>query len=142
MTMRAKGLLLMVVQVVLVLSIAAKYAWERHTSPMVWTRATQFDPVQPLRGRYLALTLHADACGQERKPFNFQDAASSELAARPQSWSWQVLPAVSNGHLVPRLAPAEKPGETERLFLGPDLPCEYAALSDQAEYFIPDNAGV
>ena len=63
--MRA-GLILALVQVVLVLSVAGKYLYERETRPRVWTRATQFDPSLPLRGRYVALQLMVDACGLPR----------------------------------------------------------------------------
>ena len=54
------GLILFFVQLVLVLSVAGKYLYERQTRPRVWTRATQFDPNLPLRGRYLALQLLLD----------------------------------------------------------------------------------
>ena len=60
------GLILLLVQLVLVLSVAGKYLYERQTRPRVWTRATQFDPALPLRGRYLALQLLVDACGLPR----------------------------------------------------------------------------
>ncbi len=63
MSARRNGLVVLAIQVALVLSIGVKYAWERHHCPMVWTRAKQYDPIQPLRGRYLAMSLHASACG-------------------------------------------------------------------------------
>ena len=52
-----RAILLLVVQAALVLSIAGKYLYERKTCPRVWVRAGQYDPNEPLRGRYLALQL-------------------------------------------------------------------------------------
>ena len=63
--MRA-GIILALVQLVLVLSVAGKYLYERKTRPRVWTRAAQYDPSLPLRGRYVALQLMVDACGLPR----------------------------------------------------------------------------
>jgi hypothetical protein len=131
MMLRNKGLLLMALQLALVLSIAAKYAWERHSSPMVWTRATQYDPQQPLRGRYLALTLHADACGLPKAHHEDRDDPSSQFPLRLNHyWSWEVRPAAKD----------ERPGETQTLTLYPNLPCEYASLSGGTEYFVPGHA--
>src|SRR5579863_10026160 len=61
-----RAVALLVVQAVLVLSIAGKYVYERKTCPRVWVRAAQYDPNMPLRGRYLALRLALDACGLPR----------------------------------------------------------------------------
>ena len=55
MSARKTGLVVLAIQLALVLSIGVKYAWERHHCPMVWARPVQYDPSQPLRGRYLAI---------------------------------------------------------------------------------------
>ena len=57
MTRRSRGVVVLVVQVVLVLSIAGKYVYERKVCPRVWVRTAQIDPNLPFRGRYLALRL-------------------------------------------------------------------------------------
>jgi hypothetical protein len=128
------GLLLFFVQLVLVLSVAGKYLYERQTRPRVWTKATQFDPNLPLRGRYLALQLLLDACSLP------QDA---EHVIRPYSgshsfWQWNVSLAAENGKIVPRVAPQGR----ETLTLFADRPCDRAALSNQELLFIPDRARV
>jgi hypothetical protein len=128
------GLILFLVQLVLVLSVAGKYFYERQTRPRVWTRATQFDPNLPLRGRYLALQLLLDACSLP------QDTVH---AIRPYSgghsfWQWNVSLAAENGKLVPSVAP--QGGETLRLFVG--KPCDRATLGNQELLFIPDRAQV
>ena len=62
MSSRNRAIALIVIQCVLVSSIAAKYLYERATCPRVWTRTVQYDPNLPMRGRYLALTPVVDAC--------------------------------------------------------------------------------
>jgi hypothetical protein len=141
MTMRGKGVVVLCVQMALVLSIAVKYAWERHHCPMVWTRTVQFDPEQPIRGRYLALTLRADACGLP--PGELTDDYGWNAA---HEWStikthrWDVVPAVRDGRLAPTLANQPRPGETQTLTLGRGMPCEYATLSGQTDFFIAEHA--
>jgi hypothetical protein len=53
---------LLVIQLVIVSSIAAKYLYQRWTCPRVWARTVAFDPQLPMRGRYLSLQLMVDGC--------------------------------------------------------------------------------
>jgi len=53
---------LLVVQLALVSSIAAKYLYQRWNCPRVWARAVAYDPELPMRGRYLSLQLVVDGC--------------------------------------------------------------------------------
>jgi hypothetical protein len=140
MTTRTKGLLVLAVQLALVLSIAAKYAWERHTCPRVWTRTMQFDPNQPIRGRYLALTLHADACSL---PFA---APTKTFGNTLHGWgpisaeTWNVLPVAKNGKLSAVLADPKDPASSSTLTLLAGQPCETATLSGYTEFFIAEHA--
>ena len=52
----------LVVQLALVCSIAAKYLYQRWTCPRVWTRTVAYDPELLMRGRYLSLQLTVDGC--------------------------------------------------------------------------------
>ncbi len=94
MTQRSRGTVLLLVQLVLVLSIAGKYVYERKMCPRVWVRTAQFDPSLALRGRYLALGLAVDACGLSHDPGNLLGPRSSGI------WKWRVKPAVKDGQLV------------------------------------------
>lgn len=141
MTMRAKGLAVLAVQLLLVLSIAGKYAWERQHCPRIWTRTMQFDPEQPIRGRYLALTLRASACGLSDADALQDYAYTSYTGARkPTEKSWKVVPAVRDGKLAPSLAGDAHPEETQQLVLRNGVPCEAATLSGNVEYFIGEHA--
>lgn len=75
---------LLVVQLALASSIAAKYLYERWRCPRVWTRAAAIDPESPMRGRYLSLQLTVDGC-QSTLP-------SAKLATFPRDFNGAVKP--------------------------------------------------
>jgi hypothetical protein len=56
------SIVLLVIQLTLVSSIAAKYLYQRAKCPRVWTRAAAYDPDLVMRGRYLSLQLTVDGC--------------------------------------------------------------------------------
>src|SRR6185437_15926048 len=140
MSARRGGLIVLAIQLALVLSVGAKYAWERHHCPMVWTRSQQWDPEQPLRGRYLALTLHANACGLPGGGRAYDFRRSGRLPQQAEMKIWRVVPAVNDGVLTARVVDETKPGPTETLELDHDLPCEYARFSETSDFFIPEHA--
>ena len=63
MTLSRSSIALLVIQLALVSSIAAKCLYQRHTCPKVWTRAVAYDPEMLMRGRYLSARLYVDTCG-------------------------------------------------------------------------------
>jgi hypothetical protein len=140
MTPRTKGIFLLALQTLLVLSIAAKYAWERHTCPRVWTRTLQFDPNQPLRGRYLALTLRADACGLPHVPSTQTVGNASNRYQLAKAQTWQVLTVAKHGKLTAIPSDPKDPAAASTLTLFADQPCAAATLSTQTEFFIPEHA--
>jgi hypothetical protein len=137
-----RGVILLVVQAALVLSIAGKYLYERKTCPRVWVRAAQYDPNMPLRGRYLALQLSVDACGLPQDvAHRLGGFAQPGVPGDATSWRWRVRPVVQNGKLL--VVPAgydETPELTEDVTLLANRPCDRAALSEAVEYFIADTA--
>jgi len=130
------GLILVFVQAVLVLSVAGKYLYERQTRPRVWTRATQFDPSLPLRGRYLSLQLIVNACGLPR---DAEHTIQVYSGGHP-FWQWHVSLTVANGKLVPRLEKPWSPRPGGILTLFADRACDRATLSNEEMLFIPDRA--
>ena len=72
------GRRLLLIQLAIVSSVAAKYLYQRWTCPRVWTRTVAFDPELPMRGRYLSLQLIVDGC-QSTLP-----SAKGRLSARHQ----------------------------------------------------------
>jgi len=71
------SLVLLLIQLAIVSSIAAKYLYQRWSCPRVWTRTVAFDPELVMRGRYLSLQLIVDGC-QSTLP-------SAEMAAMPRN---------------------------------------------------------
>lgn len=53
---------LLVIQLAIVSSIAAKYLYQRWSCPRVWTRTAAYDPELVMRGRYLSVQLIVDGC--------------------------------------------------------------------------------
>ena len=53
---------LLLIQLAIVSTVAAKYLYQRWTCPRVWARTVAFDPQLPMRGRYLSLQLVVDGC--------------------------------------------------------------------------------
>jgi hypothetical protein len=53
---------LLLIQLAIVSTIAAKYLYQRWTCPRVWARTVAIDPELPMRGRYLSLQLTVDGC--------------------------------------------------------------------------------
>jgi hypothetical protein len=132
------GLILVLIQLVLVLSVAGKYLHERETRPRVWTRAAQFDPSLPLRGRYLALQPMLDACGLPR---DAEHTIPGYSGGHP-FWRWDVSLTAASGKLVPRLEKSWSPRAGGTLTLFADKPCDQATLSNEVMFFIPDRARV
>jgi uncharacterized membrane-anchored protein len=56
------SIVLLVIQLALVSSIAAKYLYQRVRCPKVWVRAAAYDPNMVMRGRYLSLQVTVDGC--------------------------------------------------------------------------------
>ena len=61
-TLSGASIMLLVIQLTLVSSIAAKYLYQRWRCPRVWTRTVAYDPELPMRGRYLSVQLVVDGC--------------------------------------------------------------------------------
>lgn len=144
MTRIRAALLLMLVQLALVSSIAAKYLYERRTCPRVWSRATQYDPNLPLRGRYLALQLLVDACHLPRDAAHYQKYVPygvSQAGRTVGSWTWDASLSIANDHLVPVLQDHPKNrNDTVQLSLAEEHPCDRAPVSQLTEFFISDRA--
>jgi len=60
MTAGMKGAILGAVQVAMVLSLGGKLLIDRSTLPRVWVKAAPYDPILPIRGRYVSLRLIND----------------------------------------------------------------------------------
>ena len=86
MTTLTKGLILCGAQTAMVLSVGGKLLLDRATLPRVWVLALPYDPNLPVRGRYVSLTINAEARGFRQGTVYDQAKYSVEdgkLVARP-----------------------------------------------------------
>ena len=129
-----RAIALIVIQCMLVSSIAGKYLYERATLPRVWVPTAQYDPDLPMRGRYLALSPVVNVCGlgfmppSDNKSPHWFDGSEVRLVAR-------------DGTLVAEDAKGRLPrGDCQRVMLTDRTPCERASVSPAINYFVPENA--
>jgi hypothetical protein len=147
--MRA-GALLFTIQLLVVLSVAGKFYYERQTRPRVWVRATQYDPQLPMRGRYMELRLLVDSCGLPHDKTHFSEGFSvpKEAIARstrpgrsPGSYDWKVTVAARDGRLVMQDDEyVHLPSEVGDVHVKEDEPCDRATYTPGLNFFIPDTA--
>jgi hypothetical protein len=141
---------LLVIQLTLVSSIAAKYFYQRWRCPRVWTRAAAYDPEMVLRGRYLSLQLTVDGCqstlpsaSQAKFPRDINGAAIEGRYAIQGRGSVQ-FPAelkVEDGKLLAvRISDEDESAKGQTVSAQPGSPCEAMKLVDPVDFFIAEHA--
>ena len=99
-TLTKTSIALLLIQLAIVSTIAAKYFYERKTCPRVWVRTVAIDPELPMRGRYLSLRVTVDGC-QSTLP-------SAKAAKFPRGWNGAAVPGnYSVQYVAPVYFPAE-----------------------------------
>jgi hypothetical protein len=115
---------LLVIQCLLVSSIAAKYLYER---------AAQYDPELPLRGRYLALSPEVDVCG-------LQQSSAPGRPTPPEVRSYQVRLVARDGKLAAEDARDRWPrSDFQWIVLNQGTRCDRAP-TPAIDYFVPEHA--
>lgn len=136
MKLTKRAVLLIVIQVLLVSTIAAKFLYERKVCPRVWTRAAQVDPDSPLRGRYLILPLRVDACGLPKEHDNHKDTPYTAMGTEYRSSD--VVARDGKLLAVENRSPAG--GDRLTIWTPKNTPCDRAILSPGTELYIPESA--
>ena len=140
---------LLLIQLLLVSAIAAKYLYQRLTSPRVWTRAAAIDPELPMRGRYLWLQLTVDGCGStlpSAKLAQFPRDVNGAVmpgpyVLRPQPTMFRANLKVQNNKLLAvRLEGENDPDAGQQVSASPGSPCDQLRLVDNVNYYISDTA--
>jgi len=143
------SLTLLVIQLVLVSSIAAKYLYQRWTCPRVWTTVAAFDPEAPMRGRYIQTQLVVNGC-QSTLP-------SAKAAQFPRDFSGAVQPGpfslrnmpvvfqanlkVENNKLIAlRVEDDETGREGQEVSAVPGGPCDQMHLRVPTNFYIAEHA--
>lgn len=141
---------LLVIQLAIVSSVAAKYLYQRATCPRVWTRAAAYDPQLIMRGRYLSLQLRVDGC-QSTLP-------SAKMASFPRDINGSaiqgpyVIRAAGNVQfpaelkvvdaklLAIRIQDEDKSASGQLVTAWPGLPCDQMRLDNALNFYIPERA--
>lgn len=148
-SLSAVSVVLLVLQLALVSTVAAKYLYERWRCPRVWTRAQAIDPRLPMRGRYLALQLTVDGCGSTLPsaklatfPRDYSGAVKSgPYMLRPQATSFRANLRVVNGKLTAvRVEGQEDPSLGEQVSAPAGASCDLMHLDEGVDFFIPNAA--
>ncbi len=140
---------LLIIQLLVVSSIAGKYLWQRWRCPRVWTRAAAIDPDLPMRGRYLSLHLTVDGCQSTLPSAKFATFPRDVNGAikpgpyvlRPQPVLFRAnLKAENNQLLALRVEGQEDSNAGEEVSASPGAPCNQMQLSDPVDFYIADTA--
>lgn len=141
---------LLVIQLALVSSIAAKYLYQRLTCPRVWTRTVAYDPEAVMRGRYLSTQLIVDGCGSTLpsgrsalfpKDMNGVPGGSRYAVIAPQALHFQAKLAVKNNTLIAiRLPDSEDSSNGQSVGARPNSPCENLRLDEPVNFYLPEHA--
>ncbi len=148
-TISAASLALLIVQLALVSTIAAKYLYQRWTCPRVWTRAAAIDPQSPMRGRYLALQLTVDGCQStlpSAKDANFPRDVNGAVKPGPFVLRLQTIDFYANLKVVNNTLVAVRIEGTDDMSVGEEVvgtassPCNQMQLESSTDFFIYDKA--
>jgi hypothetical protein len=142
-----RGFLLLAIQATMVLSVAAKYEWERHTRPTVWVRAEPFgldtDHMRTIsgEGRYGRLQLHVDVCGLstanvETEP-DYGSVGSSHKVLKAN-----VRTIARGGTLVAVDAGTLRAADVQEVEWDLRQPCTEARLLEIVDVYLPQNVSV
>jgi uncharacterized membrane-anchored protein len=141
---------LLLIQVVIVSTVALKYFYQRATCPRVWTRAAAYDPNLIMRGRYLTLQLTVDGCGSTlpsaknaQFPRNVDGTPSSQAFTvnAPDTLWFQARLAVKQNKLIAiRIPESDSRASTQSVSAGPGAPCDRMRLTVPVDFYIPEHA--
>ncbi len=148
-TLSAASLVLLVFQLAIVSTIAAKYWYQRWRCPRVWTRAAAIDPSLPMRGRYLSLQLTVDGCQSTLPsamlatfPRDVNGAVKpGPYVLRPQNVDFRAnLKVIGNKLVAVRPEGQEDPEIGEEVSAAPGAPCDQMRLNSGVDFFVSDTA--
>jgi hypothetical protein len=144
------SIVLLLIQLALVSTIAAKYLYQRSTCPRVWTRATAYDPEMVLRGRYLRLQLTVNGCESTLPsalhavfPRNSDGTTKpSGFTITPESLvQFRAKLKVENNRLAAiRIPEADLTSKGVGVTAGPDSSCDAMRLDEPVDFYIAEHA--
>ena len=144
------SIVLLLIQLLLVSSIAAKYLYQRRNCPRVWTQAAAYDPEMPMRGRYLSLRLTVNGC-QSTLPSALHAIFPRNIDGTTKPTGFTVksdypvqfsakLKVENNKLLAIRIPEADLTSRGEEVTALPDSSCDAMRLSQPVDFYIAEHA--
>ena len=141
---------LLVIQLALVCSVAAKYLYQRWSCPRVWTRTVAYDPELVMRGRYLSLQLEVGGCQSTlpsaKRAYFPRDvngaAVQGQYAIRGEGnveFPAELKVAINKLWAI-GIRDDEKGGVERRVTAMPGAPCDQMRLVDPVNFYIAEHA--
>jgi len=141
---------LLVIQLAIVSSIAAKYLYQRWTCPRVWTRTVAYDPELVMRGRYLSVQLIVDGC-QSTLPSALHAIFPRNIdgTTRPSGFSVTTESSVQfranlkvegNKLLAIRIPEADLTSKGVEVTALPNSSCDALCIVEPVDFYIAEHA--
>lgn len=144
------SIVVLLIQLALVSSIAAKYLYQRSTCPRVWTRAAVYDPNMVIRGRYLSLQLTVDGCESTlpsalHAVFPRNSDGTTRKGGFHVNWQGAVrfrakLKVENNKLLAIRIPEADQTSKGVNVTAWPDTSCDEMGLTMPVDFYIAEHA--
>lgn len=150
MKLSKSSLALLLLQLLIVSSIAAKYYYQREHCPRVWVKAAAYDPELVMRGRYLSLQLTVDGC-QSTLPsaFHAEFPRNSDGSTRKGRYTirgaYDVqfranLKVENNRLLAIRIPEADETSKGVEVTAIPETSCDVMRLQQPVDFYIAEHA--
>ena len=139
---------LLLIQLAIVSTVAAKYLYQRWTCPRVWVRTVAFDPELPMRGRYLSLRPVVDGCEStlpSAKAAQFRRDINGSAIQGPYGVRAMVRfnadLKVEKGHLVAIALQDDQNGTLgQGVAVWPGAECDAMQLDTPVDFYISEHA--
>jgi uncharacterized membrane-anchored protein len=141
---------LLLIQFVLVSTVALKYLYQRATCPRVWTRTAAYDPYLVMRGRYLSLQLTVDGCSSTlpsaknaqfpRNVNGVPNGTSFNINAPDTVWFQARLSVKDNKLTAIRVPESQSSNSTQNVSAAPGAPCDQMRLAVPVDFYISEHA--
>jgi hypothetical protein len=143
------SIVLLLIQLMLVSSVAAKYLYQRRSCPRVWVRAAAYDPELPIRGRYLSLQLTVDGCESTLPSalhaiFPRNSDGTTRKGGFHVNWQGAVsfrakLKVEGNRLLAIRIPEADLTSKGVGVTAWPDSSCDAMRLDEPVDFYIAEH---
>jgi hypothetical protein len=146
-TISMMSVTVLVIQLLLVATVAGKYLYERWRCPRVWVMAQAYDPELPMRGRYIETQLTVDGCQStlpSAKAAQFPRDVNGAIrpgpyVMRPTPVSFRAILKAENNKLIAVRAEGENSQAGEEVWAVPGAPCDRMRLTEPTNFYIAEH---